>query len=63
MSALPPIATSIAFFGMIHTVRLMLGGRTIFTLLFFSAEKTPIVAPAHIANSTLDNMADHNFQP
>jgi hypothetical protein len=25
--------------------------------------KLPIVAPAHIANSTLDNMADHNFQP
>ena len=35
MSALPPIATLIAFFGMIHTLRLMLGGRTIFTLLFF----------------------------
>jgi len=25
--------------------------------------KPPIVAPAHIAKSTLTNMANHNFQP
>jgi hypothetical protein len=30
------------------------------TALYFTL---PIVAPAHIAKSTLTNMANHNFQP
>jgi|GEM_PF-2808958 hypothetical protein len=72
MSALPPKADMC---GAIRDVRfgpkadmghpILMGGvnHFYFFILLRPPKKPPIVAPAHIPNATLTNMANHNIQP